>query len=167
MHPVAVARRAGRRRNAILVFVLFVALVTFAVYRSLSVLGAEKAPDPDSAAAVSTPEVRFSSPDKKLGCQLTDTFVRCDVRDQTWAAPPTPPDCVAPNVWGRGVRVDANPTSFFCAAESMLDAGPPLHYGDAVTRGDFSCSSRPAAMRCLNVKTQHGFSVSSTAVTKF
>jgi hypothetical protein len=42
-----------------------------------------------------------------------------------------------------------------------------LAYGDAIRRGRFRCRSRRDGMRCVNVRTEHGFLLGRERARRF
>lgn len=102
--------------------------------------------------------LQFMMPSGNIGCHLDTEFVRCDIRDKAWAAPPQPADCELD--WGQSLSVGAEEASFTCAGDTVL--GPDeetLPYGSAVQAGDFVCESASANVRCWNDSSGHGFTL--------
>ena len=115
-------------------------------------------------AFVGTGNVFFLSPSQNIGCALSETAVRCDIKDRTWAPGPKPASCDLD--FGQGVTVvGTSPASLTCAGDTVLVGDEVLKYGSVVTRGDFECRSEQAAMRCRNVKSGHGFSLAREKFT--
>lgn len=155
-HPVAVMRRQGRRRNAIIITVSLLVLLVLLLWGAWSALQAPPTHTPETVAADTAPDLTFTSPSKLVTCQITSQTVRCQAEKATYG--PYREGC--PNNANQ-VRVDATNILRECAA-TFADPMGPLAFGDNLTRGDFTCQSRAAAMRCFNTKTQHGFSISDT-----
>ncbi len=153
-HPVAVQRRRGRRRNAAIITSSLVLLLALLFWGAVGTLKGPPTHMPDTVAADTTRNLTFQSPTKSVTCQINDEGARCVPANPKYAPPV--PNC--PNNAVQ-IRVDAQATVKECAATFDKPAGP-LAYGDDITRGDYTCQSRPAAIRCLNTETQHGFSVS-------
>ena len=108
--------------------------------------------------------VFFLSPSKNIGCALSETGVRCDIRERTWAPPPRPASCDLD--FGQGITlVGTSPATFACAGDTAIVGDDVLQYGTVVTRGDFECRSETAAMRCRNAKSGHSFSLSREKFT--
>ena len=108
--------------------------------------------------------VFFLSPSQNIGCALSETAVRCDIKDRTWAPGSKLASCDVD--FGQGVTVvGTSPASLTCAGDTVLVGDEVLKYGTVVTRGDFECRSEQAAMRCRNVKSSHGFSLSREKFT--
>ena len=109
-------------------------------------------------ALVGQGNVFFVSPSKNIGCALSETAVRCDIRERAWTPPPRPASCNLD--FGQGVTlVGTSPATLSCAGDTVLFGDVVLQYGSAVTRGDFECRSETKAMRCRNLKTGHDFSL--------
>ena len=103
--------------------------------------------------------VFFLSPSRNIGCALSETGARCDIRDRSWSPPPRPAGCDLD--FGQGITVvSTSPATFTCAGDTAIVGDDVLDYGSAVSRGDFQCQSEQVAMRCRNVKSNHGFSLS-------
>ena len=106
----------------------------------------------------------FLSPSKNIGCALSETAARCDISDRSWTPPARPSTCDVD--FGQGVQVvGTSPGMLTCAGDTVIVGEDVLQYGFLVTRGDFECRSEMAAMRCRNVKTGHGFSLSREKYT--
>jgi hypothetical protein len=116
------------------------------------------------SAFVGTGDVFFLSPSKNIGCALSDTAVRCDIRDRSWQPPPKPASCDVD--FGQGITiVGTSPASFTCAGDTVLVGDSVLDYGSLVRRGDFECRSETSAMSCRNVKSGHSFSLAKEKFT--
>jgi hypothetical protein len=103
--------------------------------------------------------VTFQSPSKNVGCVMTKTFARCDIRNRDWKPPKKPSSCDLD--WGQGVNIDATGKGvFICAGDTALGQGKKLAYGKSKTRGRFTCKSLKAGMRCTNTRNKHGFQLS-------
>ncbi len=160
-HPVAVRRRLGRRRNTLIVVALFILVLLLVVWRAVAVLADPPSHLPESVATESASVLSFTSPDKTLTCKLDKDAATCSVTKPTWPGA----QCGAQS-WG--VQVDTSSDGHLaCLPKPLPAATTPLAYGDDVTRGDLTCESRQAAMRCLNNKTQHGYSVSQSALISY
>lgn len=98
----------------------------------------------------------FTSPSGNIGCVISKGYVRCDIRQHSWHAPPKPKSCDLD--WGGGVAVDKRgKAQFLCAGDTTLGAGPALPYEHSISRGRFHCESQEAGMRCVNKRNGHGF----------
>jgi hypothetical protein len=104
-------------------------------------------------------EANFRTPSKNIGCYLSADSARCDIVKKSWAPPAKPANCELD--WGNGVSVDQDgAATFTCAGDTMLGAREELAYGQSLQAGDFVCDSSRAAMRCSNVTSGHGFTLS-------
>lgn len=116
------------------------------------------------SAFVGKGDVFFLSPSKNIGCALSETAVRCDIRDHTWSPPPRPSTCQL-DFGGGAAIVGTSTAALTCAGDTVLVGDAVLNYGSMVTRGDFECRSETSAMRCRNVKSGHHFSLSKENFT--
>jgi hypothetical protein len=130
-------------------------LVAFA-----AVLGTLVAAAPASAASF------FESPSGNIKCVIDKSSgVRCDILKRDWKPPPKPPWC--PVDWGNGLEVSARGRGRFTCAGDAVPDGRTLAYGDAIRRGRYRCRSRRAGMRCVNLRTSRGFSLSRARARRF
>jgi hypothetical protein len=102
----------------------------------------------------------FKSPSGNIGCVIGERYgARCDIRERRWRPPPKPSSC--PVDWGNGVQVGRRGRgSFTCAGDTVFGGKRTLGYGRSIRRGRFECFSRRTAMRCVNHRSRHGFSLS-------
>ena len=105
------------------------------------------------AATTAAPAVRlesFRSPTGNIGCQMSDSTVRCDVAQRDWAPPPKPAGCDLD--WGQGISLDAQGTAaFVCAGDTARDPDAPvLGYGQDSEIGGLRCASRQDGVTCRN-----------------
>lgn len=108
----------------------------------------------------------FHSPSGNIGCGISRNGARCDIAQHGWRAPKKPQSCKLD--WGYGLTVSRHgPGTFFCASDSVLHLGPSLAYGHKVRRGRFKCASRTDGMRCVNMRTHHGFKLSREHARRF
>jgi hypothetical protein len=108
----------------------------------------------------------FQSPSRNIGCALSKTGVRCDIREKSWRAPPKPASCELD--WGFGLSLDRRgPAVFVCAGDTTLGQGRRLPYGESVRRGRFICRSKISGMRCVNRRNSHGFLLSRQRARRF
>ena len=115
-------------------------------------------------ALAGTGNVFFLSPSKNIGCSLSETGARCDIRERDWTPPPAPASCDVD--FGQGVQVvGTSPGMLVCAGDTAIVGEAVLQYGTFVTRSHFECRSEKAAMRCRNLQTNHGFSLSRERYT--
>jgi hypothetical protein len=122
-------------------------------------LGAAPAVTPSANVTKKVTEANFRTPSKNIGCYLSAESARCDIVNKSWAPPAKPAACQLD--WGNGVSVDQNgPATFTCAGDTVLGAREELAYGQSLQAGDLVCDSSSAAMRCSNVASGHGFTLS-------
>jgi hypothetical protein len=102
----------------------------------------------------------FRTPTGNIGCQLGNSYARCDIRDHSWTAPPKPADCELD--WGGGLSVSGSGKGgVVCAGDTALDpSAPVLPYGQSSTVGSIQCVSRESGITCTKQATGHGFTVS-------
>jgi hypothetical protein len=108
--------------------------------------------------------ISFRSPSGNIGCVVFDGTVRCDIDSRTWTPPSPPPTCDTHIVsFGQGVEVDSSGLGYLvCAGDTARDpSAPVLPYGASKVVGHIRCDSSPAGMSCVNVATNHGFSISA------
>jgi hypothetical protein len=123
-----------------------------------------------SAAAVNVRTVAqdlFLTPSRNIACDLSASSVRCDIGRRDWATPSKPADCVLD--YGNGLFIESDkPPQLACAGDSLLGATKEiLEYGHALRAGDFLCDSESAALRCVNQRSGHGFTLSTMGYTMF
>lgn len=160
-HPVAVKRRHDRQRNARILIGILVAALVVASIVAVANLHPGNSNNPSTVAASKAPELTFTSPGKGVTCQLTSEVARCMAPKAKF-----PPPIACPGTME--VRVDTPaPVGAFACNDGPIEAKKPLAFGDQVTRGAFMCRSFPAAMRCINTETQHGFSISAESFIVF
>jgi hypothetical protein len=117
-----------------------------------------------ASASAATAIVR--SPTGNIACGIDKTFVRCDIGQRDWTAPPKPRSCHVD--WGNGLILNrTGRASFECAGDTLLGQGRHLPYGQSVRRGRFRCASRTTGMRCVNLRNGHGFQLSRQQARRF
>jgi hypothetical protein len=130
-----------------------------AVFMPLALLAGLVVAAPAGAASGLEGLVTFQSPTKNVGCVMTKTFARCDIRKRVWKAPKKPEACDLD--WGQALNIDATGTGvFLCAGDTALGQGKKLAYGKSMTRGRFTCKSLGSGMKCTNTRNHHGFKLS-------
>lgn len=161
-------QRDPRRRSAgFAVLVILVLLVCAGVAAWFGLTAPSKATEARDALPA-TPTVNFHAPGGNTTCRLDKTGAICELTEHVWPAPAAPSEC--PEKWGNRLQImgEEPAPAFVCATEALPGGvGVELPYGQNLTRGDFTCQSKEAAIRCLNVKTQRGFSISKTDYTPF
>lgn len=111
-----------------------------------------------SPAVTSVSEANFRTPSKNIACVLTRESVRCDIGRKKWVAPSKPADCELE--YGSGMFIEDGRASFICAGYSVLGAATTtLAYGQGLRAGDIMCDSESFALRCVDEKTTHGFTL--------
>lgn len=168
----------ARRRNTVLLVALALVVCGLGATLAVGALsgGGSSQPDDPAAAvgsvtATASPSaavpdaIAFTSPTGNIGCQLSGTGARCDVREQSWDLPPAPESCDGD--WGVGMFVDAERAGLVCATDTVLGEGEALEYGSSHERGSFRCSSARDGMRCEDTASGRGFTVARAAYTSF
>jgi hypothetical protein len=115
----------------------------------------------------------FQSPSHNIGCYLTNISgpwaVRCDIAKRAWAPPRRPSWCPADfGDYGQGLDLSVTGrSSFVCAGDTALFAGPVLRYGATISAGQLSCTSLVSGMRCVSHRSHHGFMLSRQSAQRF
>jgi uncharacterized protein DUF6636 len=100
----------------------------------------------------------FENPRHNVGCVISKSGARCDVRDREWEPPPKPDWCELD--WGNGVEVDRRGVAnFVCAGDTVLGGKRVLGYRQSIRRGRFECTVYRNGVRCVNVRSEHGFKI--------
>jgi len=116
----------------------------------------------------------FTSPSGNIGCVIEPSYVRCDIRERDWSAPPRPPGCEFD--YGQGISLSGalsdapsggQGASFVCAGDTALGGGAPLDYGSSISAGTVTCTSTLAAMSCTDSRSGHGFTMSRQSYATF
>ena len=111
-----------------------------------------------AAVAAAATVTWFHSPSGNIECEvaaadLRGTYAYC----QTFVRP-------------RSVRLSASGRMRVCTGTGCLGNGPEnaftLHYGRSVRLGPFRCISLLSGMRCVVVRTGHGFLISREKLTR-
>jgi hypothetical protein len=110
----------------------------------------------------------FKSPSGNIGCILSAKFVRCDIREHSYSNPPKPHPCHG-DYDGNVVGLDTSHSArISCASDSALDpAYPVLAYRDRIYNRRFRCASKTKGMRCVNLRSKHGFFISRADLRLF
>ena len=111
--------------------------------------------------------VWFATPTRNINCLMSEDWVRCDTRDNTWTLPPRPADCEFD--FGTSLGLDGTGRGeLTCVSDAVADDDPAvLGYGTSVEYNGMTCTSRRTGLRCSNAATGHGFTVSRAAYTLF
>jgi hypothetical protein len=113
------------------------------------------------------PITYFSSPSRNIGCLITRSSLRCDIRQKSYKEPRRPTSCQLD--YGKAIAIgrDDRVASFVCAGDTVLGAKKVLPYHRSTEVGDFGCTSRETGMTCYNLRTRHGFTISREYVDVF
>jgi hypothetical protein len=103
---------------------------------------------------------QFSTPSGNIGCGIDPTYVRCDVLQHTWHAPPPGPGECTDGDWGTAIALSTREAGFICVSDTVAGSSDHLEYGTAIQSGPFRCTSETAGLRCERVGTTHAFFVS-------
>jgi hypothetical protein len=104
-------------------------------------------------------QANFQSPSKNITCDLAAGTVRCEIVKRDWEPPPRPAACQLG--WGHGMSIESGKPDFLCAGDTIIGtATTVLPYGSSLRAGSIQCDSGNAAMRCVDQKSQHGFTLS-------
>jgi hypothetical protein len=118
------------------------------------------------AAAPASAAVFFHSPSGNIRCVIERTaLARCDITHRDWRPPPKPRSCEFD--WGNTLEVLLHGRGRFGCVSDAVDAGRVLPYGESIRRGRFRCRSRRTGMRCVNLRTGHGFALSRERPRRF
>ena len=108
----------------------------------------------------------FKSPSGNIGCVISKSVARCDIRAKAWEPPPRPASC--PVDWANGLVVNRRGRGrFTCAGDTVFGGQRVLTYGTSIRRGRFQCTSRRNGMRCVNLRNDHGFKLARRAARWF
>jgi len=104
--------------------------------------------------------ILFVSPSRNVGCVISKTVARCDVRHHAWEPPPRPAFCPPDAEWGYGLTIDRRGRgTYICATDSAFGGEAVIGRGDAIRSGRFRCNGIRGGMRCVNLRNRHGFAV--------
>jgi hypothetical protein len=108
------------------------------------------------AAAPASAYTFFETPSHNIGCVISKSGARCDIREHAWKPPPKPKSCHVD--WGFGLTVGRRGfAEWVCAGDTVFGGKRVLAYRDSITRGRFTCTSRRNGVRCVNERNGHGF----------
>lgn len=121
---------------------------------------ATAATSPATGARTDSGPDAFLSPSKNIGCRISASNVRCDIREREWQGPPKPASCNED--WGFALGVSGQDSAQFrCVGDTAIGGVTTmLAYGSIARRGSFECRSQEIAMECLNMDTGHGILLS-------
>ena len=139
-------------------------------------VAASTVPPPPSATSASTSELQvervsgltaFASPTANVLCTIATYGAACIVEAKEWEVSPKPASCDTD--WGPDLQVtESGPASFRCGSDAEpydRTAQRKLPYGRAIRMDQMQCESRRDGMRCDNLRTGHGFTVSRAGYT--
>jgi hypothetical protein len=108
----------------------------------------------------------FESPSHNIGCAISKSGARCDIREHAWKPPPKPRSC--PVDWGFGLTVARRGFArWVCAGDTVFGGKRVLAYRKSIRRGRFTCTSRRDGVRCVNTRNEHGFKLGRRLVRWF
>ena len=104
--------------------------------------------------------VFFTSPTGNIACSIRAANALCEIREPTFDLPEKPSDCDLD--FGTMVAVEGRqPARFLCHSDTAFGAtGSVLAYGDRLTKGSATCTSRESGMTCTSADGSHGFDLS-------
>lgn len=118
------------------------------------------------AAAPASAATFFETPSHNIGCVISSSGARCDIREHAWKPPPKPQSC--PVDWGSGLTVGRRGFAHFvCAGDTVLGGKRVLDYRKSIRRGRFTCTSRRDGVRCVNRRNDHGFKLARRSARWF
>jgi hypothetical protein len=104
----------------------------------------------------------FETPSHNIGCVISATGARCDIREHAWTPPPKPRTCHVD--WGYGLEVGRRGfADWVCAGDTVFGGKKVLDYRHSIERGRFKCTSFRNGLRCLNTRNGHGFKLARRA----
>lgn len=133
------------------------------------------------------------SPSGNIGCVMIPDdqyapYVRCDIAERSFASPPRPSDCQLDygSSLSLGTRAQLGCTGDTVLFEAVVGTdltlwykGPgitrtsdptrlaALAYGEAITMGEFECSSAEQGVTCENTRASAGFFLSRESYRLF
>jgi hypothetical protein len=108
----------------------------------------------------------FETPSHNIGCVISKSGARCDIRVRAWKPPPKPASC--PVDWGNGLTVGRSGAGrLVCAGDTVLGGERVLAYRKSIRRGRFRCTSRRNGVRCVNLRNEHGFKLARRSARWF
>jgi Family of unknown function (DUF6636) len=98
----------------------------------------------------------FKMPSGNIGCELSGTTLRCDIR--SGLKPPPPKGCAGD--WGGAVLTSHGAGKPRCSSDTIYDdSAPALAYGSTWGGGGITCLSDPSGLQCSNL-SGHSFFLS-------
>jgi hypothetical protein len=118
------------------------------------------------AAASPASAANFQSPSGNIRCVIVKSDgVRCDITERSFSPPPKPRSCDFD--WGNSMSVGLRGRGRFVCVSDAVDGGRTLGFGEAIRRGRFRCRSRTNGIRCVNLRTSHGFALGRQRARRF
>jgi hypothetical protein len=118
------------------------------------------------AAAPASAYTFFETPSHNIGCVISKSGARCDIREHAWKPPPKPKSCHVD--WGFGLTVGRRGfAEWVCAGDTVFGGKRTLGYRESLKRGRFECTSFRDGMRCVNLRNDHGFKLGRRKATWF
>ena len=114
-----------------------------------------------TASAPAAVDLSFYSPSRNIGCEL-QAFRQAPQYSHVFCVTAEPPRCVTLKANG-SMRVRRGKV---CIGNSQEDKFM-LRYGRSVRGGPFRCTSRRDGMRCIVIRTGHGFLISRERLKRF
>ena len=135
--------------------------ITGSTYRALeSIIASQTAASATTSSpsgpAPSSP-AQFATPSDNIGCAVTASDARCDIRERDWSAPPPGEECMLD--WGQTIEVGSGAAGFVCVGD-WAGGTEVLPYGRAVQIGPMRCDSTESGVTCRNTTTGRGFLIS-------
>lgn len=102
----------------------------------------------------------FLSPTRNIACSMSGANAVCEIREHTFDSPPQPSDCELD--FGTMVAIEGRqPARFLCHGDTGFGGTDSvLAYGDSLTTGLATCTSRESGMTCTSADGGHGFELS-------
>jgi hypothetical protein len=108
----------------------------------------------------------FETPSHNIGCVISKSGARCDIREHSWKPPAKPASC--PVDWGNGLTVARGGFArWVCAGDTVFGGKRVLGYKKSIQRGRFTCTSRRDGVRCVNRRNSHGFKLARRSARWF
>lgn len=92
------------------------------------------------------------------------SFTRCDITNRDWLPRRSRKSCEFD--WGNSLFVGLRGRGRFICVSDAVDCDRALDYGESIRRGRFRCRSRVTGMRCVTLRSGHGFALSKQRVRR-
>ncbi len=104
----------------------------------------------------------FKMPSRNVGCALSGTTLRCDIRSGL----KPPPAKACPGDWGGVTIGPTGPAKPLCASDTIYaDSAPTLDYGSVWGGGGITCLSSESGLQCSSAAGRHTFFLSRQSWT--